>query len=365
MSTKPMQSRSLEPHLQVLSQQSGTKGEALGHMIGRFAPDLIVRPCATVSEERNFIASAVRPGISVAYVNFGQAVHLEGQFPDTQGLVMFDHKTTLAVQEQPRPVEAYDVLFAKPGDAVALTLPRATSVYYVQFTADEEDAAEKTSLNELFEGARSSTASGLAERLGQAMRHHLERLKYAVSAENRDQRIDTMRHELLELVGCYSNGVAPPQIPASLPDPRLLRVSNFIERQRRWEYNPEPLCELAGMSLRNLYYGFERDFGTTPFRFHRNCKLARVRLSLLRDVDQQHPIAWHATNEGFFHLSRFAAQYRNLFGELPSATAQRNQVLLGKIDGTYLCEPIRPIAKCSAEACTLWQCCQAQQALAG
>jgi transcriptional regulator GlxA family with amidase domain len=66
----------------------------------------------------------------------------------------------------------------------------------------------------------------------------------------------------------------------------------------------------------------KRDTGMTPYRFYQRCRLVRVRRRLVDcQCDVPH-ISWYAADEGFSHLGRFAALYREHFGELPSETVQ-------------------------------------------
>jgi transcriptional regulator GlxA family with amidase domain len=84
----------------------------------------------------------------------------------------------------------------------------------------------------------------------------------------------------------------------------------------------QELANHSGVSERNLYYLMKRETGMTPYRFYQRCRLIRVRRRLVDcQCDVPH-ISWYAADEGFSHLGRFAALYREHFGELPSETVQ-------------------------------------------
>jgi transcriptional regulator GlxA family with amidase domain len=75
----------------------------------------------------------------------------------------------------------------------------------------------------------------------------------------------------------------------------------------------------SGYSLRSLELIFRRGVGMTPGRWFTNIRLNGA----LRDLISPRPatsVAEVATRWGFRHLPRFAEQYRNAFGELPSET---------------------------------------------
>lgn len=113
-------------------------------------------------------------------------------------------------------------------------------------------------------------------------------------------------------------------LPEDLPvlDRRLVRVIEKIRSERDWEFDLQDLAQHCGASERNLYYLMKRETGMTPYRFYQRCRLIRVRKRLVDcQCDVPH-ISWYAADEGFSHLGRFAALYREHFGELPSETVQ-------------------------------------------
>ncbi len=78
--------------------------------------------------------------------------------------------------------------------------------------------------------------------------------------------------------------------------------------------------------MRSLYEGFRRFRGTSPMEFLRTMRLRRVREDLI-DAPAGTTVSDVATRWGFYQFGRFAAQYRQLFGETPSATLRRALVL--------------------------------------
>lgn len=78
------------------------------------------------------------------------------------------------------------------------------------------------------------------------------------------------------------------------------------------------LCNRVGASRRKLQYCFQQTLGINPVAYLRVLRLNAVHRALRRsEAGSVHDIAgqW-----GFEHLSRFATDYRHLFGELPSQT---------------------------------------------
>jgi AraC family transcriptional regulator, ethanolamine operon transcriptional activator len=80
------------------------------------------------------------------------------------------------------------------------------------------------------------------------------------------------------------------------------------------------LCAHIRVSRRTLQYSFQDVLGTNPARYLRNMRLNGARREIRRQTDERAPVADIAARWGFWHPSRFAAEYKSLFGELPSAT---------------------------------------------
>lgn len=105
-------------------------------------------------------------------------------------------------------------------------------------------------------------------------------------------------------------------------DRRLVRGIEKMRCEPEWSFNLQELASHSGVSERNLYYLMKRETGMTPYRFYQRCRLIRVRRRLVDcQCDIPH-ISWYAADEGFSHLGRFSALYREHFGELPSETVQ-------------------------------------------
>ncbi len=120
------------------------------------------------------------------------------------------------------------------------------------------------------------------------------------------------------------------------PNPRRLQTSanqrrdlamrkclSIIEKSDFLELTPTTLCESAGVSERTLQYAFRDRFGITPAAFLKARRLAAVRRALLNPLVKDPAVGDIAGDFGFWHVGQFAADYRRVFGELPSATVMR------------------------------------------
>ena len=78
------------------------------------------------------------------------------------------------------------------------------------------------------------------------------------------------------------------------------------------------LCTLCHVSRRTLQYSFETILGISPLRYLRTSRLNGARRELL--TSDRVSIADVAAKWGFWHLSQFTQDYKQLFNELPSVT---------------------------------------------
>lgn len=80
------------------------------------------------------------------------------------------------------------------------------------------------------------------------------------------------------------------------------------------------LCERLQVSRRTVQNSFRAVAGTTPLNYLRSVRLNGVRRALMGSRACDLTVGDAAGQWGFFHLSHFAAEYQELFGELPSQT---------------------------------------------
>ena len=83
------------------------------------------------------------------------------------------------------------------------------------------------------------------------------------------------------------------------------------------------LSAAASVSERRVRDAFSDCHGMSPTTFLRVAALLEVRRTLLDAPTVRDAVTRAASDFGFWHLGRFAGQYRALFGESPSATLAR------------------------------------------
>jgi AraC family ethanolamine operon transcriptional activator len=88
------------------------------------------------------------------------------------------------------------------------------------------------------------------------------------------------------------------------------------------------LTKTLGVSSRSLHESFTSVLGISPHSYLRLWRLSRARSALGAAKGSSAPtlVKQIALQYGFWHLGRFAADYRTQFGELPSATLARRDL---------------------------------------
>ncbi len=110
-----------------------------------------------------------------------------------------------------------------------------------------------------------------------------------------------------------------PALPAD-----LARALGWLRGHLSEPIQLELLAQVGGVRPRTLETHFKMFLGTTPLGWVRRMRLARARHELL-NASPQATVTDIALASGFSQLGRFAGQYRETFGELPSATIQRTR----------------------------------------
>lgn len=101
---------------------------------------------------------------------------------------------------------------------------------------------------------------------------------------------------------------------------RLEPVLAHMQAHADQPLTPGDLARVGCMSVRALHATFRDELGVSPMAHLRRIRLDNVYAALLRGLPQGIRIGDVAARWGFFHASRFARQYQERFGELPSET---------------------------------------------
>ena len=117
-------------------------------------------------------------------------------------------------------------------------------------------------------------------------------------------------------------------------DPRGLarivaRARAFIHANLDQPLSIEKIADAAATSHRTLNRAFHVVLDETPYSYVQKLRLNRIRHELVTDAEAACTITTAAHRWNIAELGRFAAWYRDLFGELPSQTLMRHQQSAG------------------------------------
>lgn len=139
-----------------------------------------------------------------------------------------------------------------------------------------------------------------------------------------------VRHELESALMTELLMTIPSQLrPGLLGEPtptrrsKIREVMEYIDEHPGQELSTADLAALAGISERTLQAGFQDVAGMSPRAYVRGVRLDRVHQEL--SAADPASVTDVAARWGFFHPGRFAQQYRDRFGVLPSDTARSTQ----------------------------------------
>ena len=107
------------------------------------------------------------------------------------------------------------------------------------------------------------------------------------------------------------------------PPAYLRHTVDFIMTHLSQPLSINDVAEVAGVHARTLHKVFCQHLGESVMTFIQHQRLERVQRQLLEADPQSTSVTDAAVENGFFHLSRFAAAYRCRFGEYPSETLRR------------------------------------------
>ena len=131
------------------------------------------------------------------------------------------------------------------------------------------------------------------------------------------KKVDAPKPDAGELAG----GLTPAALPAD-----LVRALDWLRSHLSEPVDLDLLASVAGVRPRTLESHFRTFLGTTPLGWLRQTRLANARRTLERG-DPDATVTSIAMASGFGQLGRFAAEYRAMFGETPSATLRRSRSL--------------------------------------
>ncbi|HSV54271.1 MAG TPA: AraC family transcriptional regulator [Burkholderiaceae bacterium] len=125
---------------------------------------------------------------------------------------------------------------------------------------------------------------------------------------------------LLELLVAWPHTWSRHLTPPSPRNGAVERAIDYMHTHANADLMLADVAQAAGVGMRALTRGFERQLGISPMRYLQQCRLERARADLL---DARSSVTETAYRWGFGNLGDFAARYRERYGEKPSETLRR------------------------------------------
>jgi AraC family ethanolamine operon transcriptional activator len=104
---------------------------------------------------------------------------------------------------------------------------------------------------------------------------------------------------------------------------RMRQAREMLEESIHQPLHLDVLCRDLGMSRRGMEMMFRKSLGMTPGRYLMCQRLNGVRRELISSDPTASLVKEAAFNWGFLHMGHFGKNYRNLFGETPTATLKK------------------------------------------
>ncbi len=105
----------------------------------------------------------------------------------------------------------------------------------------------------------------------------------------------------------------------------VAKMRTFLVENARENLCAEDLDGVGGVSPARMTADFRKHTGQTPLQFLRRYRLEQARQWLVSAANTQ-SVSAVALEWGFTHLGRFSQEYRETFGESPSATVNRHKM---------------------------------------
>lgn len=169
-----------------------------------------------------------------------------------------------------------------------------------------------------------STSSVLCNRLRTLLQMAVELLKRGKDTVTEYRlRLSVQNEILFLLLDIYQGGSGTYLVPKKHRMCSMERLLQHVQTHTHEPITVADLCSVGQISERSLRNIFNRELGMSPKCFLRGRRLNEAHRKLW-SADSSNTLVTEIANQiGFWHMGQFAADYKKVFGELPSQTLQR------------------------------------------
>ncbi|UFH50398.1 helix-turn-helix domain-containing protein [Pseudomonas sp. KNUC1026] len=284
----------------------------------------------TAGSTESSLMQMATPGCHLFVEQINQRVVQHGVAP--KGKMCFAVPITVpgAVRMQGREADDSSLFFLQGGEEFMFHMPKGMKLLSITFEQElfERTLAQTASPRALRQLLRQPVIRVAPQRLALARERLLGVFSQALEGEGLSGA-EALAHDCaLEqaMLGELLHLMTDPGCDKAQRNPSSTR-SFIVEKCHRLattEKSHAPsvveLCERLNVSRRTVQNSFQAVAETTPLNYMRCVRLNGVRRALMSTRAAQLSVGDAAGQWGFYHLSHFAAEYHELFAELPSHT---------------------------------------------
>jgi AraC family ethanolamine operon transcriptional activator len=149
---------------------------------------------------------------------------------------------------------------------------------------------------------------------------HFSKPRISAASTTRDHHLFDSLMALLSEALVRSSVVEQPTPGSRVRGRALRKAREYVTDRMSHPIAVRELCDHCGVSVRTLQYAFREELGITPKAWLQAYALNQIRRRLRKADPFDTRIADVANEWGFWHMGKFAADYRRQFSELPSQT---------------------------------------------
>jgi len=328
-------SQTLLPFFQY-AQCTHSSMEDVWHLVNNKLVEIDITPKGSINKsESGYFSVSGGSKISISYIKYGQKLDFDCTLDNALYLQFYCVGQGLSTINGHSNKKHYRTNIFLPQEHIHVQLNDNTEQIVLRIDAYflQSLLQEKPNLNQLRYSV--NFLHGIQNACIQLV-FEMQQLK---PLENSDHILDSFYQRFIDLyicslttTQCYPGHCAKTTCHALNPHPKkttsiITELVRYIDKSTDQPYSLDDLLMVSGMSARNLYYLFQKELGTTPYKLHKHFCLQKVREALLSSEGTTKTITEHAIDWGFTHVSRFSAIYKNTFGELPSATLNKRKQL--------------------------------------
>ncbi len=238
-----------------------------------------------------------------------------------------------AFRTQGREADECTVLLLQGGEEFLFHMPKGMDLLGINFDRRlfEQAIAATPHPEELIALLRQAVVQITPARLAESRRRLLglfDRTLLAADAGNPETECRLEEALMAEFIALLTDpGCDKHQRHGSSPGSYIVeKCHRLTVDQRHSPPSVIDICQRLRVSRRSVQNSFRDVTGTTPIDYIRCIRLNGARRELVSTRAGELNIGDAAARWGFFHLSHFAADYQELFGELPSQTRRSDGI---------------------------------------